>query len=116
MLGSVMDKAPTTPPTRRRWFQFWAGAILTLVIAFAVWFGSNARHVHEREQVAFYVVARQGKVVYGPPTKPWRILPFSLRIAGAKPVREIHLDWWLCRDEQENVRQLFPEAEVHCID
>jgi hypothetical protein len=105
----------TATKSRRRWFQFWAGAIFSLVMAFAVWFGWNVRRVHEREEMLWYVLARQGKVVFGSPTKPWRSLPLSWRIAGAKPVREIYLDWVLCRDEQEQVRQLFPDAEVHCM-
>jgi hypothetical protein len=30
---------PTTPPTRRRWYQFGLGTMLLLVTVFAIWLG-----------------------------------------------------------------------------
>jgi hypothetical protein len=117
---------PTTPPTRRRWFQFGIGTMLVLVTVFAAilayhinWIRQRAalRQPENREQYDFYLAGTG---------------PYLLRLFGEPGYMEVHVNLQDVpdltvdemkirglrplaaseRDEVERVQRLYPEALV----
>jgi hypothetical protein len=108
---------------RRRWrLRFSLKTFLLLVTAFAVWLGWNVYQVSQRQRMEQYARSVRARyqytyvtltVVHGPPTKPWKSLPFMWRLLGVKSVSRIDSNGGvLDKEDVEQIRKWFPEADI----
>jgi len=92
--------------------------MFVLVAVAAIWLGWNLRIVRKREETLKYLtVPSPGAAsVFTDgdwPPQPWRSLPTTWRLLGAKPIARIILsDGKYTEEDRVRVQDLFPEASV----
>jgi hypothetical protein len=106
-------------PKRRR-LRFSLKALFLLVSAFAIWLGWNMHEANKRLEIEQYLRTMPNTwrknnvptpIMYGPPIKPWKSLPFMWRLFGVKSVQVLDLQD-VSKDDKEHIRIWFPEAEI----
>jgi hypothetical protein len=107
-----------TDSRQGRWFRFSLRRLLIAISILAIWMGWNAYKLDLRRQSEAYLATQgiggRSAFTYGRPEKPWKSLPFGLRVLGAKPVRTIDLQQLLISpDERDYIQSLFPEADIY---
>jgi hypothetical protein len=104
---------PTTPPTRRRWYQFGLGTMFVAVTVVAIgfdWLNRQVRLVYERRHFRETTALWSGNRGW-----EWRCVPrISLcrQLLGDEPVERIDVQF---EADQKRGEELFPEAEVWWI-
>ena len=90
--------------------------LLITVTAFALWFGWNISQLRQRDAVEAFITAQGGTVTRGAlmvqPNRPWKRMPLSWRLLGAKPVQVIDARGITDEGDREQIRASFPEAEI----
>jgi hypothetical protein len=98
---------------KRRWFRFSLKWLLIAVTTIALWLGWNEYQLHQREAVEKYITSQGGVLNLGPPEHPWKRLPITWRLLGAKSVQFIHARGIADEGNREQTRASFPEAEIY---
>jgi hypothetical protein len=112
----------TTPPRRRRWYQFGLRTMFVVVTVFAVWLGWELKFVRERDKSRRWIVENGGDIssiiamtVDGSANVHFESpanLPFWRRWMGDELIGSI----WLAAEPSEadirRLRRQFPEAKV----
>ena len=108
---------PTTPPTRRRWFQFSIRSLLLLLTAFAMLLAWEKRYIRARRD---FLESNNAAIAAGPKRhvmsrktqyKPAEI-PFWRRLLGDEPVDVIPMPFAAGEKARAKARALFPEARL----
>jgi hypothetical protein len=106
-------------PLSRQWFQFSIGTMLLLVTLIAVWLAWQVRIVRERQAMRVAIKEHRSIVTtlkdWQPvpgATAPKISVPFWRKWMGDEPIVEVTLSHKLDHTEMEQVRVLFPEAQI----
>src|ERR1051325_2717717 len=98
----------TIPAPRRRWFRFSLRMLFALVAVLGIWLGWNLHCVRKRDEILRELVSQSALVTYGEPL-PWRSIPISWALLGARPVRNINLQFNMTQDDVRQLELWFPE-------
>jgi len=105
--GAIVDKL------RRRLFRFSLKWLLIAVTAVAFWLGWNKYQLHRREQIVTWITQNgMGRISMGEPQFPWKQLPITWRLLGAKPVGEILFQGYSDDGTRAELSAYFPEAVI----
>jgi hypothetical protein len=108
MMASMSD-AP-----KRNWFRFSLRNFLAVIAVIALWLGWGTYKAHQREQIAQFIRNQYGGgFTYGPPLRPWKQLPLTLRILGVKSVQRIDAQGIRNEDDRKEIQSAFPEADIY---
>src|SRR5690349_6033408 len=105
-------------PTRRRWYQFSLRTLFLAVTVVAAWLAWSLYRVHQRDATYRFLGATGYASSFYLPnssetTAPWRSLPITWRILGAKPTVWISLSKQrFTEEDRARIQSLFPEASV----
>src|SRR4051812_30476397 len=101
---------------KRRWLRFNLRTFFLVFTLVAIWLGWNVQQVRTRDSVEKFILtssAGSQVITYGPPLRPWKSLPTTWRLLGARPVTSISLKYVRLQDgDREQIRASFPEAEI----
>ena len=100
---------------KRRWFRFSLKWLLIAVTAIALWLGWNAYCVHQRAIVGDFITSHGGSIMLGSPQRPWKRLPITWRLLGAKSVMQIIPPADADEADGEQITASFPEAQIFFI-